>query len=142
MNYFRSDFCYKSILYKALCVLLCVMISAASERLVWAQKITKPITDDARKVDSEPLEMVEELSESLTNDLLEPSIATRDWDAEVTANFFPSEIAAKSFPSRPSALVNQVKMKKIYTEKQIVGFVREAKKTKITIAEFCRQKEI
>ena len=31
-------------------------------------------------------------------------------------------------------------MKKIYTDEQIVGFVREAERTEITIAEFCRQK--
>jgi putative transposase len=40
-------------------------------------------------------------------------------------------------------LKNQFKekqMKKIYTDEQIVGFVREAEKTEITIAEFCRQK--
>lgn len=29
-------------------------------------------------------------------------------------------------------------MKKIYTDEQIVGFVREAEKTDVTIAEFCR----
>ena len=31
-------------------------------------------------------------------------------------------------------------MKKIYSDEQIVGFVREAEKTGVTIAEFCRQK--
>ena len=31
-------------------------------------------------------------------------------------------------------------MKKIYTDEQIVGFVREAEKTEVTIAEFCRQR--
>jgi len=31
-------------------------------------------------------------------------------------------------------------MKKIYTDEQIVGFVREAERTEVTIAEFCRQK--
>ncbi len=31
-------------------------------------------------------------------------------------------------------------MKKIYSDEQIVGFVREAEKTEITIAEFGRQK--
>jgi len=31
-------------------------------------------------------------------------------------------------------------MKKIYSDEQIVGFVREAEKTEVTIAEFCRQK--
>ena len=31
-------------------------------------------------------------------------------------------------------------MKKIYSDEQIVGFVREAERTEVTIAEFCRQK--
>ena len=31
-------------------------------------------------------------------------------------------------------------MKKIYTDEQVVGFIREAEKTEVTIAEFCRQK--
>ncbi len=31
-------------------------------------------------------------------------------------------------------------MKKIYSDEQIVGFVREAEKTEATISEFCRQK--
>ncbi|MGI9090151.1 MAG: IS66 family insertion sequence element accessory protein TnpA [Gemmatimonadaceae bacterium] len=31
-------------------------------------------------------------------------------------------------------------MKKIYTDEQIVGFVREAEKTDVTVVEFCRQK--
>ena len=31
-------------------------------------------------------------------------------------------------------------MKKIYTDEQIVGFVREAERTGVTISEFCRQK--
>ncbi len=31
-------------------------------------------------------------------------------------------------------------MKKIYTDEQVVGFVLEAEKTEVTIAEFCRQK--
>lgn len=31
-------------------------------------------------------------------------------------------------------------MKKIYSDEQIVGFVREAEKTEVTIAEFCRHK--
>jgi len=31
-------------------------------------------------------------------------------------------------------------MKKIYTDEQIVGFVREDEKIEVTIAEFCRQK--
>ena len=33
-------------------------------------------------------------------------------------------------------------MKKIYTDEQFVGFVREAEKTEVTIAGFCRQKDL
>ncbi len=31
-------------------------------------------------------------------------------------------------------------MKKIYIDEQIVGFIREAERTEVTIVEFCRQK--
>lgn len=31
-------------------------------------------------------------------------------------------------------------MKKVYSDEQIVGFIREAEKTEDTIAEFCRRK--
>jgi putative transposase len=31
-------------------------------------------------------------------------------------------------------------MKKIYTDEQIVGFLREAEQSSATIAEYCRQK--
>jgi putative transposase len=31
-------------------------------------------------------------------------------------------------------------MKRIYSDEQIVGFVREAERTEVTIVEFCRQK--
>lgn len=33
-------------------------------------------------------------------------------------------------------------MKKIYTDEQIVGFVREAEKSEATISEFCRQRDL
>lgn len=59
--------------------------------------------------DTQRLEMVEELSESLANDLLTLSVAARDRTAETIAEYFPSEINGKDFPSQPTAIKNQVK---------------------------------
>jgi FG-GAP-like repeat len=54
-------------------------------------------------------EVVEDLSESLANDLLELSIATRDRDFKRTAEFFPAELTARPFPSMPEATETKVK---------------------------------
>ncbi|HEX8421802.1 MAG TPA: VCBS repeat-containing protein, partial [Pyrinomonadaceae bacterium] len=51
----------------------------------------------------------EDLSESLANDLLELSVATRDRNLERTAEFFPAELAAQPFPSLPEATQTKVK---------------------------------
>ncbi len=67
-----------------------------------------PIKSFARS-DRSRLETIEDLSESLANDLLELSVATRDRDLELTAAYFPAQFAAKPFPSRPAAAKNQVK---------------------------------
>ena len=55
------------------------------------------------------LEVIEDLSESLANDLLELSVATRDRDLERTAGFFPARFAAGLFPSLPQATETRVK---------------------------------
>ncbi|HEV2802011.1 MAG TPA: VCBS repeat-containing protein [Pyrinomonadaceae bacterium] len=55
------------------------------------------------------LEVIEDLSESLANDLLELSIATRDRDLERTAEFFPAALTAGVFPSVPEATETKVK---------------------------------
>jgi hypothetical protein len=60
-------------------------------------------------VDRTRLETVEELSESLANDLLELSVAARDRDLELMAEFFPAQLAAKPLPTRRSPVKNQVK---------------------------------
>ena len=60
-------------------------------------------------VDRNRLEIIEELSESLANDILELSVAARDRDLELTAAYFPAQLTAKPFPSRPSVAKNQVK---------------------------------
>jgi hypothetical protein len=61
----------------------------------------QPQPQEATRLDRTRLEVVEELSESLANDLLELSVATRDRDADKTAQFFPARINAEPFPSRP-----------------------------------------
>lgn len=55
------------------------------------------------------LEVVEDLSESLANDLLELSVATRDRDLARTAEFIPAALTSAPFPSRPEATQNKVK---------------------------------
>jgi hypothetical protein len=55
------------------------------------------------------LEVIEDLSESLANDLLELSIATRDRDFKRTAEFLPAELTSGLFPSLPEAMQTKVK---------------------------------
>jgi hypothetical protein len=61
------------------------------------------------QVDRPRLEVIEDLSESLANDLLELSVATRDTDLSRTAEFFPARVRASAFPSRPTAAKPSVK---------------------------------
>ena len=56
-----------------------------------------------QSVELNRLEVTEELSESLANDLLELSVATRDRNLEQTAAFFPATLVAAPFPSQPTA---------------------------------------
>lgn len=93
------------------CMLILLIAIAATEHRSSAQTIPTPTspTDKTQKVDRNRLEVIEELSESLANDLLELSVATRDRDLRLTAEFFPAEIAAKPFPSRPTLIKNQIK---------------------------------
>ena len=63
----------------------------------------------AAAVDRNRLETVEELSESLANDLLVLSVAARERDLPLTAEFFPAQLTAKPFPSLASATKTQVK---------------------------------
>ncbi len=63
----------------------------------------------AQTVDRSRLEVSEELSESLANDVLQLSVATRDRNIEVTNEYFPAEIMSKPFPSRPAETKPQIK---------------------------------
>jgi hypothetical protein len=74
-----------------------------------ASSPSQPGTQGGATVDRSRLEIIEELSEALANDLLELSIATRDRDAAKTAQFFPERLAATPFPSRPAPSKQVVK---------------------------------
>ncbi|HLM02503.1 MAG TPA: VCBS repeat-containing protein, partial [Pyrinomonadaceae bacterium] len=85
-------------------------LSAASFQFqIHAQNPLSAEKSTRQPVDGTRLEMIEELSESLANDLLTLSVAVRDRDLSLTAEFFPAALAAKPFPSRPAATKNQVK---------------------------------
>lgn len=73
-----------------------------------AQKVVSP-TNKTQTVNRNRLEIVEELSESLANDILDLSVAVRDGNFELIAKYFPAQIAAKPFPSRPTVAKTQVK---------------------------------
>ncbi|HZH32822.1 MAG TPA: VCBS repeat-containing protein [Pyrinomonadaceae bacterium] len=60
------------------------------------------------------LEVIEDLSESLANDLLELSIATRDRDLARTAAFFPAKLNSAPYPVRPLPLKDAVKWVKTH----------------------------
>lgn len=80
----------------ATCCLLLVLIPAFAQT-------------NGTKIDSQRLEVIEDLSESLANDLLELSIATHGRDLNKTREFFPDELTAQVFPTEPLPIKNQVK---------------------------------
>jgi len=91
-------------LLSAACALLLVAPAP-----VWAQGGATPKTAAAAELDRARLEVVEELSEALANDLLELSVATRDRDLAKTAEFFPGEFLATPLPTAPQPLKASVK---------------------------------
>ena len=76
---------------------------------VYGQNNLNPATEKKADVDPNRLETIEELSESLANDILELSVAARDRNFEVINLYFPPQLTAKPFPSRPTATKQQVK---------------------------------
>ena len=65
--------------------------------------------DSPQTTDALRLEVIEELSESLANDLLDLSIATRDRDERRTSEFFPAQLSAITFPSEPLQVKHELK---------------------------------
>ncbi|MCP9494532.1 MAG: VCBS repeat-containing protein [Pyrinomonadaceae bacterium MAG19_C2-C3] len=74
-----------------------------------AAQTTSLSTSPPGEVDARRLETIEDLSESLANQLLELSVATRDRDGKLIADFFPAELAATPFPSVPNKVKPELK---------------------------------
>lgn len=90
--------------------LILILLTAGNTGVFKIYGQTAPQADDkTAKVDSKRLEVIEELSESLANDLLQLSVATNERDLALTAEYFPAQLSAKAFPSRPLPTKNQVK---------------------------------
>ena len=73
-----------------------------------------PQTNESRR-----LEVIEELSESLANDILELSVATRDRDIELMGEYFPASFIGKPFPTRPKETVAYVKWVGLHQWEQV-----------------------
>jgi hypothetical protein len=78
-------------------------------RSTHAQQAATPAAPAAPAEGRARFEVVEDLSESLANDLLELSVATRDRDLKRTSEFFPAELTAKPFTSHPEVTETKVK---------------------------------
>jgi hypothetical protein len=70
---------------------------------------TKPAVPNVQSVEIKGLEVSEQLSESLANQLLELSVAVRDLNRESTAPFFADTMAAAPFPSQAGPLESDIK---------------------------------
>lgn len=87
----------------ALCALLAAYPTGFRAQQTQAPSAPAPVTNRDR------LEVVEDLSESLANDLLDLSVATRDRNLERIAEFFPPQFYSAPFPCKPQAVVAQLK---------------------------------
>ena len=86
--------------------------SFSSRRLAWLGPLTLLVSGAAlpqetppgapsAPVDRSRLEVIEDLSESLANDLLELSVATRDRDLDRIGAFFPATLKGGPLPTEP-----------------------------------------
>lgn len=86
------------------CIIFLFFVSIKTFGQVNPKSLTKGVEKENSR-----LENIEELSESLANDLLQLSIATRDSDLTLTQNYFPVRMTAKGFPSQPLPIKKQLK---------------------------------
>lgn len=91
-----------------LCAVLCA-VTLALAPLVRAQTGAPSITNAEKPTDVRRLEIIEDLSESLANQLLELSVATHDKNADLTSEFFPVRFQATLFPCEPKPSKQMVK---------------------------------
>lgn len=86
-------------------VALLIAFSLLGDTWLFAQSVSEKPSETADR----RLETIEELSESLANDLLTLSVAARDRDSELTSEYFPPILKARPFPARPRTAVREVK---------------------------------
>lgn len=91
------------------CALILLIAAPSPQYRIHAQNAVSPAPSKTPPVDRSRLEVSEELSESLANDVLTLSVATRERDLPSMADYFPSELTAKPFPSRPATTTTKVK---------------------------------
>lgn len=93
---------------RTLTLALCALVVACLLREPGRSQ-SSVLEDSRREIDRSRLEVVEELSESLANDLLALSVAVRDFDTERMAQFIPETLTVTPIPSSPRSLEPQVK---------------------------------
>jgi hypothetical protein len=110
MNYLAFyRFCADRGTFIAWTLILLTISSGSYKTYGQSGNLPAQTADKTATVDRNRLETIEELSESLANDILELSVAARDRDMDLTAAYFPALLAAKPFPSRPAAAKQQIK---------------------------------
>ena len=84
------------------------MSCAAGLALLGAAPAQEPAVPSG-PVDSGRLEVVENLSESLANDLLALSVAVRNRDLDTLATFFPETVTSAGLPTAPGTVTPELK---------------------------------
>jgi hypothetical protein len=94
---------------QVIALLVLCAVGQSSMIRIYGQTGANPTIEKKTDVDRNRLETIEELSESLANDILELSVAARDRNLDSIGLYFPPQLSAKPFPSRPTAIKSQVK---------------------------------
>lgn len=81
----------------------------ASAQQLPTNVVSKPAVPNVQSVEARGLEVSEQLSESLANQLLDLSVAARDQDRNTAALYFADAIRATSFPAQAGELKHDIK---------------------------------
>ena len=82
---------------------------ASAQQAVPTSAVSRPGVPNVQSVEIKGLEVSEQLSESLANQLLDLSVAVRELNREQTAHFFADSITAPPFPSQPGPMKPDIK---------------------------------
>jgi len=96
-------------LFRGFLIIAFLFCAAALAALPSRAQAPAPAAAKAPQADVSRLEINEELSESLANEMLDLSVATRERNYDQTAKFFPASLASLPFPSQPLPLKMDIK---------------------------------